>query len=373
MPRVRRDPVWLHAASMGEARGVVPVADVLAKARRHPVLATSMTPAGVASLRRALATVPSGFLPLDLPGLPEKGMARVRPRLLIVFETEIWPGLWTAAGNARVPVAVANARLSERSLRRYRAARALFEPLVAGAALVAAQSEEDAGRWLRLGARREAVAVTGSTKHDLVVDTVGGLRVRALVGERPLVVAGSTRPGEEAILVEACRGAALAGALVAVAPRHAARFEEAWQILAGSGLPAVRWSRARSDEIGPAVFLLVDTLGELNAFYAAADVALVGGSLLPFGGHNVFEAAAAGIPVLFGPFTEHVGASADRLAACGGGTRVADAAAVRDAVARLLSHPAERRERGAAAREAYRRESGATERLIAALGARGLA
>lgn len=361
-------PVWLHGASVGEVRGVLAVARALA-ARGDAVVATAVTPAGVEALARA--GIRARFLPLDFPGGPERALARTEPKLLLVFETEIWPGLWDAAASRGVPVAVANARLTERALRRYARFAPLVRPLAGRAALVAAQSEADAARWLRLGADPAAVCVTGSTKHDVTVDAPGGERVRRRLPGRRIVTAGSTRPGEEEILLDAWRKAELAPEwLLAIAPRHAARFDEVAALLGRGSMSWARWS-ARSDARGAAVFL-VDTIGELNAFYAASEIAFVGGSLLPFGGHNVLEPAAAGVPVLFGPHTENAGESPEALLEAGGALRVGGAAAIAEALARLATDDGERRRRGTAAREAAVRSTGATGRLIAELARRGL-
>lgn len=367
-PRAEGRPAWLHGASVGEARGIIAVARAL-EARAAEVVATAVTPAGVESLRRA--GMRAFFAPLDLPSVPERALGRIRPRLLVVFETELWPGLWSAARARGVPVAVANARLTEGALRRYRALAAVVRPLARGAALVAAQSEADAARWIRLGADPAVVLVTGSTKHDASVDAAGGEAVRLRLPGRRIFVAGSTRPGEEEILLEAWgRAGPPEDWLLVLAPRHANRFEEVAAMLERGPARWRRWSRP--GKLDDAAAVLLDTLGELNAFYAAADLAFVGGSLLPFGGHNVLEPAAAGLPVLFGPHTENAGETPERLLEAGGAVLVRDAAEAAGALERLVADDRERQGRGEAARAVAACEMGATGRLIEALVRRGL-
>src|SRR5690606_7097343 len=246
------------------------------------------------------------YVPFDLPGSVPRFFNRVRPRIAVIFETELWPNLYHACGRRRIPLVLASARISPQSFGRYRRFLALFRQTLSHGVVIAAQGEDDAERFRSIGARAERTHVTGNIKFDLTVPPQSfekgrKLRERYAPG-RPVWVAGSAHPGEERAIVEAHRIVQQAhpNALLVLAPRHTNQFGEFAAWLERKGVRFVKRSHGAACGADTEV-LLVDTLGELLDFYAAADVAFVGGSLVPIGGHNLLEPAALGVPVLTGP------------------------------------------------------------------------
>jgi len=358
--------VWVHAVSVGETRAAAPLVEALR--RRYPghrFLVTHMTPTGLAAGREVFGdSVERAWLPYDLGFAVRRFLAHYRPALGVIMETEIWPRLLDEARRAGIPVVLANARLSERSARRYARVPALSRWALSSLAGVAAQTRDDAARLEALGAREPVVV--GNVKFDLAIPdemTVRGERFRERFGAgRTVWVAGSTRDGEEALLLDAFQKAALPpDVLLVLVPRHPQRFDEVARLVQSRGLALAR----RSEELAlPAAthVLLGDSMGEMLAYYFAADVVIMGGSLLDFGGQNLIEACALGRPVIVGPHTYNFSEAADGAIAAGAALRVADADAALAAAARLDA--ARRRDmgrRGAAFVEAHR---GAVRRLV---------
>jgi len=333
--------LWVHAVSVGEMRAAQPLIDALRAAHPDaPVLLTCMTPTG-----RATAEALYGdfahivYLPYDYAVLTRRFLRRVRPRVGILMETELWPNLVRAAARAGVPLALANARLSERSARGYARLPALTRACLQRIGLVAAQAEADATRLLKLGA--SSVHVTGNLKFDIAppADQLErGAAWRVQWGPRPVLLAASTREGEEAPLLRAFADTAPADVLLVLVPRHPQRFDAVAGLIESAGLRHQRRSALEAAELNPDTrVLLGDSLGELFAYYAACDVAFVGGSLEPLGGQNLIEAASVGRPVLVGPHTFNF-EEATRLAIeAGAAMRVNDAAALLDKALQLLN------------------------------------
>ena len=307
--------VWLHAVSVGEVQACAPLVGALS--RRHPKLpltVTTFTPTGAARARALFGNVAQvRFVPFDLPGAVARFLGRVRPQLAVIFETELWPNLYRALGRQRIPLVLASARISQRSVGRYRRLGDLMRDTLAQVRVVAAQGSADAERFRELGADPAATHVTGNIKFDFELPpglATRGAQLRAQFAPgRALWVAGSTHGGgEEQALIDTVRRLreSLPGALLVMAPRHPQRFGEAAAALTQSGVRFVR--RSAGAGTADSEVLLLDTLGELLDFYAAADVAFVGGSLVPVGGHNLLEPAALGVPILTGP---HTGNAAD--------------------------------------------------------------
>jgi 3-deoxy-D-manno-octulosonic-acid transferase len=369
--RVATPSLWLHAVSVGEVSAAAPL--VRALRARHPdmpfVLTTS-TPTGRAQAATLFgADVEVRFLPYDTPGSVRRFLARIRPRAAIIMETELWPNLLHECGGRGVPVLFASARLAARSVPRYRRFGALFAAGLRNA-WVAAQSPVDAERFIALGADPARTHVVGNLKFDLrlgeaVAENGCELRRRYL-GARPVWTAGSTHEGEEDIVLDAhtVLERAVRGALLVLVPRHPQRFEGVAALLERRGLVFDR--RARSQTLRPeAQVLLLDTMGELTAFYAASDAAFVGGSLVPVGGHNLLEAAALGVPVITGPYTQNGPEIARLLIEVGGALEVVDGAALADAAARLLADPALRERMGERGRRFVEAHRGSLARLLA--------
>jgi 3-deoxy-D-manno-octulosonic-acid transferase len=285
----------------------------------------------------------------------------------IIMETEVWPNLFAACNAHDLPLFLVNARLSARSAHGYARFRWLTEPALHALSGLAAQTAEDASRFAALGA--SAVQVTGNLKFDVNVPLATeqiALALRRRFDGRFVWLAASTREGEEAVLLEAFARLELPDALLVLVPRHPQRFAAVAALIAARGKP---WAR-RSDtlEVSPLApeidVFLGDSMGELAAYYAASDVAFIGGSLLPFGGQNLIEAAAAGCPALIGPHTWNFSEAADQAVASGAARRVADGAALTSAVHELHDDQIGRERMATAGKEFANRNRGATERTL---------
>ncbi len=372
-PKSAPDGAWLHAASVGEVQACAALVNALH--RRHPALpltVTSFTPTGVARARALFGDIAQvRYLPYDLPGSVRRFFTRVQPRLAVIFETELWPNLYRECTRRRVPLVLASARISSRSVGRYQRLGSLFSGTLARASVVAAQGPEDAERFRALGADPATLEVTGNLKFDFELPadiSARGTALRAqFAAQRPMWVAGSTHGGGEEEAVIAAHRLVLAAhpqALLVIAPRHPPRFAEVAQRVADAGLSLVR----RSQQDGPGgrdcQVLVLDTLGELVAFYAAADVAFVGGSLVGIGGHNLLEPAAVGVPILTGPHNFNSSDSARLLIGCGAAQVVNDAAQLGEQVAALLGDPERRARTGALGRACVEANRGALAKLL---------
>ena len=365
--------IWLHAVSVGEVQACAPLVSALHQ--RHPGLpltVTTFTPTGAARARALFGDIAQvRYAPYDLPGAVRRFFARVDPRLAVIFETELWPNLYRECGRRRVPLVLASARISARSLGRYQRLGALFRNALSETAIVAAQGGADAERFRALGAPAGSTHVTGNLKFDfeLPADVVArGARLREEYAcHRPLWVAGSTHEGEEQAVLAAHRQvrAVHREALLVIAPRHPQRFAEVAQSLAGAGVGFARRSqRLAADTAQHCEVLLLDSLGELLGFYAAADLAFVGGSLVPIGGHNLLEPAALGIPILTGPNNFNSEEIARLLVASGAAEVVQDAAQLAARVSALLADAPARARIGAQGRAAVDGNRGALGRLL---------
>ena len=368
--------VWIHAVSLGETRAAAPLLERILRERPQThVLLTHMTATGrEAGAAMAGARVVQSWFPYDVPFAARRFLAHWRPDAGLLLETEVWPNLLAEARRSGVPVYLVNARLSERSARGYARAPRMAADAFGALAGVAAQTEDDAHRLRALGARD--TTVTGNLKYDLAAPADVAARAAALrevVGaQRPLWIAASTREGEEALILDAlaAHGGALPPATVTIiVPRHPQRFDEVAALLRAHG---VRFGR-RSEGVplpADARVLLGDTMGELATYYAAADVAFVGGSLVPLGGQNLIEPLALGVPTLVGEHTFNFAAAAQSAIAAGAAERVHDAAALVARVGTLLNDAPLRagmRERAQRFMAAHR---GAADRLWAWLGPR---
>lgn len=372
-PAAGEGSLWIHAASAGEVQAGVPLVQALRRrAPDAPFVLTTSTPAGAARARALLAAerVDVRYAPLDLPGAVRRFFRRVNPRLAIVLETELWPNLYHECGRRGVPLVLASARISERSAKRYGRLPGLFRGALAQCTLVAAQTEEDAGRFRALGAAAGSARVVGNIKFDFEIPEQTRARGRQLrerhAAGRPIWVAGSTHRGEEQAALEAHERVREAhrGALLVIAPRHPPRFAEVGSWLEQRGVKLAR--RSRNETCGASTeVLLLDTLGELLDFYAAADVVFVGGSLVPAGGHNLLEPAALGRAILAGPHQSSAGEVARVLIERGAVEIVRDARELGEAVGGLLASEEARARMGDRARAAVEESRGALGRVLA--------
>jgi len=350
--------VWVHAVSVGEARAATPlVRGLAARLPDHRILVTCTTAAGRETLRQVYGdSILAAFLPYDFPEAVQAFLAHFSPRLGVLMETEIWPNLLAACAARGVPVVLANARLSEKSARGYQRLRSLAAPAFGSLALACAQSDADATRLRSVGARR--VEVTGNLKFDAGPDAeqlAAGRAWRAALG-RPVLLLASTREGEEAALLKEI--GADKNLLVLVVPRHPQRFDEV--------APLAQSRRTRDPVPAPEHRVhLGDTMGEMPFYYAACDVAVIGGSFAPLGGQNLIEALAAGAPVVLGPSMFNF-AEATRLAVeAGAALQAADAASAVKQALELVRDARRRRRMADAGRGLCLAHRGATERHLA--------
>ena len=362
--------IWVHAVSVGETRAAAPVIAALRRAwPGHRILLTHMTPTGRETGEALFgADVLRAWLPYDMRFAVRGFLAQWRPRFGVVLETEVWPRLLEECARERIPVILANARLSERSARRYARWASLARWAFGNLAVVAAQAEADARRFADLGARR--VVVTGNVKFDMEVPTDAATRggeMRALWGrERPVWIAGSTREGEEALLLDAFAAGAPAGTLLVLVPRHPQRFDEVAALAAARGFEVARRSQASPVAAGVRV-LVGDSMGEMPAYYAAGDVVLMGGSFLAYGSQNLIEACAMGRPVVLGPSTFNFAEAARGAREAGAAIGVANAAEAVAEAARLSADDAKRRAMGEAGLRFVAAHRGAVARLAAVI------
>lgn len=370
IPPTSGHPIWIHAVSVGETIAAIPLIERLLQ--RHPgipIVITTTTPTGSQRVRALLGErVLLYYAPYDLPDVVARFFRRMQPRLVIIMETEIWPNLLAAARCRGIPVVLANARLSARSAAGYRRIACLLRSALGAFHAIAAQSAADARRFRALGAPAARIQISGNMKFDLEISAAriaAGRKLRAELGrQRPVWIAASTHRGEEALVLEAQRGirARLPQALLILVPRHPERFAAVAALCRLNGMETAR--RSTGECVRPtAQVYLADTMGELAQLYAAADVAFVGGSLVPAGGHNVLEPAALGIPVLVGPHVFNCAEIIARIETEEGLSRVADPASLAEAVIALLTDERRRHALGERARRQVEANKGAQQRL----------
>jgi 3-deoxy-D-manno-octulosonic-acid transferase len=359
--------LWLHAVSVGETRAAQPLVEALRERYpRHRILFTHMTPTGRATSEALYGdTVDRIYLPYDTPWAVRAFLKHYRPDFGLIMETELWPNLIASCKALGIPLRLVNARLSERSARRYASFPALTREALQGLAGIAAQSMDDAKRLEALGAGD--VVVTGNIKFDIAAPAgqlALGSAFRAAYGTRRTWLAASTREGEEALILDAWRQALPAnGALLVIVPRHPQRFDEVARLAAERGFVVQR--RSEDSPVAAATQVLVgDSMGEMFAFHAAADVSFIGGSLLDFGSQNLIEAAACGTPILIGPSTRNFAEAAREAVACGAARNIVDADDLVRQVLLLLGNAESRQRMGEAGTAFTERHRGATARTL---------
>ncbi len=360
--------IWVHAVSVGEVRASVPLVSALRAAYpAHVLLLTCMTAAGRVAIDQAYgASVHAAFLPYDYPFAVRKFLDHFRPRIGVLMETEIWINLIAECRRRSLDLVLANGRMSPRSFKGYRRLSALTRPAFESLAVVCAQSEPDANRIASLGAHN--VSVCGNLKFDVQLDArllAAGVALKNALGGKKVLALASTREGEEALLLAALRTRLPEDVCLVVVPRHPQRFEEVAAQIRSAGFSFAR--RSCNDPMAAERVLLGDTMGEMPTYYAAADVAVIGGTLLPFGGQNLIEACAIGVPVVLGPHVHNFSEAARLAIECGAAVQVADAGQAVSAALALLEDPERRlamRTAGIAFCAAHR---GATERHLAAI------
>jgi 3-deoxy-D-manno-octulosonic-acid transferase len=366
-----RGSIWVHAVSVGEVNAAEPLIKALREAYVNaPLVVTTVTPTGSERVRQLFGdSVYHVYLPYDLPFAVSRFMQRVRPRLAIIVETEIWPNLYFACKKRGIPLMIVNARLSERSLRGYRPLQGLVRSALGCVRQIAAQSRTDAARYRLLGVEPARIVVSGNLKFDMPVPYAAvqaGEELRRKWGHlRPVWIAGSTHEGEELPVLEAHLQVLkrLPDALLLIAPRHPERFRLVESSVRSLGFSMATRSADRVPSAAHQVFV-IDAMGELMQFYAAADLAFVGGSLVPIGGHNVLEPAALSRPVLVGPHTFNFEEITLTLIGEGAAVRLADASELGTAVLQLLRDAERRKSMGMHARVVFDSERGAVQRVM---------
>jgi len=375
-PAALQNTIWVHAVSVGETIAAAPLVRTLIAS--HPdsrVVLTTMTPTGSERVRDLFGdSVFHVYAPYDLPDCIARFLQRVRPRALIIMETELWPNTIHACARRGIPVLLANARLSEKSARGYARFRTLTRALLRQLNTVVAQNATDGQRFVQLGLPQERLLVGGSIKFDIELDPeliARAARTRAswrAAGHRLIWIAASTHAGEDEMVLAAHRRLrALAGdVLLILVPRHPERFDSVAQLIERDGFSCVRRSSGREPDAQTAV-LLGDTMGELLALYGLADMAFVGGSLVERGGHNMLEPGAWGMPLLTGRSDFNFREISALLQEAGALRKVDDADQLADALVELAANDAERARRGARARAVVESNRGALSRLCDAV------
>lgn len=366
--------IWIHAVSVGEVQAAAPlIREIARRFPRHKLLVTTVTPTGAARVEALFGdTVTHSYIPFEMPVAVDRFFAAVNPELALVMETEIWPNLFRACGVRDIPLILVSARISPRSVGGYRRFLPLFRETLSHGIIIAAQSEADAQRFRSLGASPIRTWVTGSIKFDIELPTglaENGLQFRAqMFGSRPVWIAASTHDKEEQLVLAAHRRVRehFPDALLALVPRHPERFSEVRALVTKSGFSCVARTDGQACNATTEVFL-GDTMGELPLFYAASDVAFVGGSLVNVGGHNLLEPAALGLPVVSGPHVFNAQEIADMFSELGACRIVNTDRELADTVIELLGDEVLARELGERGREILQQNRGALARLLGLL------
>ncbi len=367
--------LWLHAVSVGEVNAAAPLLRrLLNDDVDRRIMVTTTTPTGSAQLRQLFGEkswprIAHRYCPYDLPIFVERFLAQVRPSKLILMETELWPNIIAACASRRIDVVLANARLSTRSAGRYARAPALIGEVL-DSIRIAAQAPDHQRRFIELGASATTTEVCGNLKFESGISDQQarvGKDLRGQIGEfRPVLIVGSSRDGEEAILLDVFRKLrrTLPQLLLILVPRHPERFDEVARLCTGASFTVARRSEATPASFDEIEIYLGDTMGELQALYAAADVAFVGGSLKPFGGQNMLEPIAAATPPVFGPHTHNFMEISAAVVDCGAGFQVSDVEELTECLDGLLRTEATRLKAQHAGEELIAAGLGATERHI---------
>lgn len=368
--RQGRPLIWLHSVSVGETRAAEPlVRELQRRYPQHEILMTHGTPTGRATGEQLFGdSVQRAYLPYDVPGAVRRFLRYFRPQVGLLLETELWFNLIAECKRRKLPLLLVNARLSEKSARGYGKISRLTEHGLHALAGIAAQTEADAQRLQALGERR--VKVLGNLKFDVQppADALEqGNALRQKLGRaRPVLLAASTRDGEEALVLDALAGIDITNLLMVIVPRHPQRFDEVAALLSRRGIQYVRRSELRNEtEVPPHVqVVLGDSMGEMFAYYASCDVAFIGGSLLPFGGQNLIEGAIMAKPLIVGPHTYNFAAVAEQAVEQGAALRIQDVSELRHSLERLFKEEGLRESMGQAA-DTFSRSAGGTAVKIA--------
>jgi 3-deoxy-D-manno-octulosonic-acid transferase len=366
--------IWFHAVSVGESEALFPL---LKKIQQHhpeaKLLVTTTTPTGSARVQAVMKdTVTHVYLPYDMPDVVQRFIGHFKPTLAVIMETEIWPNLYTCCGQHHIPLYLINARLSERSARGYQKISQFVRSTLDNVSIIATQTQDDAQRFVSLGAKTDAIKVMGNIKFDISVPEItladGHQLKNTLFANRFVWVIASTHKEEEAIFITLYQHIKLQipELLLLLVPRHPERFIEVKRLCEQKQLKTV--SRTSGEPVTQATDVyLVDTMGELKMIYAASDIAFVGGSMVPTGGHNILEAVAVGVPVLFGPYMSNFKEIARGILNQQAAIQCVDNDAIVQSVLSLYHQPNERLELVAKGQVFLKQNQGAIARIYAML------
>ncbi len=368
--KYHEDVIWFHAVSVGETEALFPLIRLIQY--KHPeakLLITTTTPTGSARVTAALKnTVTHVYLPYDIPDAVSRFMHCFKPRLAVIMETEIWPNLYAYCSKNNIPLYLINARLSEKSAQGYLKLPALVHPALAAAKLIATQTPHDSQRFISIGASSEKVVALGNMKFDVDVSPEiieqGLLLKTNLFSERFVWICASTHKDEERLCLEIYQKIKLQipQLLLIIAPRHPERFTDVKKLCEQHHLEVTMRTTGIACQSSTDVYL-ADTLGELKLLYTVADIAFVGGSLVPVGGHNILEAIAAGVPVLFGPYMDNFKDIAQGVLTQGAAIQCQDKDAVENALLSLYSAPVFRKQLTEKAKLFVQQNKGAITRI----------
>ncbi len=366
--------VWIHAVSVGEVNAAIPLVKSLKEIFPDTAITiTTMTPTGSSRVGKTFGdSVHHCYLPYDYPGAVKRFLNAVRPKLALVMETEIWPNLIDECAKRRIPMIYTNVRLSARSFRGYSKIIKLISPALKKVSQFAVQSSADAARLIGLGADAASINVTGSIKFEMTIPasiTEAAQSVRRNLGSnRPVWVAGSTREGEERQIIAAFMQAKIeiANLLLVLVPRHPERFSAVAKLCRRRGCNTILRSETSSNsKISEQTDVYIgDTMGDLTLLIAAGDIAFIGGSLVPTGGHNVLEACAAGVAVIFGPYMFNFQEISNLVLSRGAGIQVVNSDELGEVVARLIQDPVIRAQYGLQGKELIEENKGALVQIL---------
>ena len=364
--------LWLHAVSVGETIAAVPLVTALqAKYPNDRLMVTCMTATGSARIKAVFGdSVDHSYAPYDMPDSVARFLNRVKPKILIIMETELWPNTIAACHQRNIPVVLANGRLSKRSARGYQRVRPLMQSMLSGLSAVAAQHRDDGARFVALGLPESALKITGNIKFDLNLSAAVRRQAAALSAKwrgnngRQILLAASTHRGEDEIILAAFAliKKQVSDLLLVLVPRHPERFEQVARLCTDAGFTLAR--RSANDSVIGADILLGDSMGELTAFFGACDIAFIGGSLVANGGHNMIEPAAWGKPTLSGLSVFNFAEVSRLLAEAGGLALVEDADGLAETVIGLLENPDQAQQMGLQAQSVAEANRGALDKLL---------
>ncbi len=364
--------IWIHAVSVGEVNAAIPLVNRIHE--KFPdclIVMTTMTPTGAKQASDYLSNkISHCYLPYDFPGSVRRFVSLIQPVIAVFMETEIWPNYLACCSSRQIPIIFANTRLSEKSYRGYCNFKPLISKSLSYVDEFAIQSQMDAGRLRKLGARKESIHITGNIKFDITISdemkqTALLLRHR-LGSQRPVWIAGSTHPLEEQKILDACReiNQKCENALLILVPRHPERSSQILRQCKENGYKTLLYSNLQGSISKEIDIMVGDTMGELPMLIATSDVAFIGGSLVPVGGHNVLEASAVGVPVVFGPHMFNFQKISDQILAQGAGLQVENAGELAETICKLLNDPTSRKNYGDEGQRFVKENQGAVERVL---------